>query len=722
MKGEVKKPGTSFIPLRPSLLIPKIMRALRGEVSARTVALEAWRRSRVSLVRRKERAMLDRLDAAPAHLTREFARLSPTDLLAHFRHRSAPKFLAGFDAPAEDIADLQKSLYPSETAHLIEMAARISQKHRWPLMGYAEKDFGPEIKWRTDLLSAEEWPADYHAEIDLARDGRDVRVVWELNRLAHLITLGRAYTITQDEELAEEFFAQAESWRADNPVGRGPNWACAMEVALRAMNLLAAFQLFRRSPKMDEQRLLGLLALFEQHGAHIRRNLEFSYIATSNHYLSDIVGLLWLGVMLPELSAACEWREFALRELLREMRVQVLDDGADFEASTGYHRLVMELFLYSFLLCRANRIEIPESYWRKLYGMFEYLRAYLRPDGRAPLIGDTDSGQVLPIVKRMADDHAPLLALGAVVFEEPRFKLSPGAEAMPEELLWILGPEGASAYQSLRVNDARQASQGFKDAGTYIMREDDLYMLFNASGCGVGGRGSHGHNDSLSIEVSACGTSFITDPGTYVYRTDLRERQLFRSTAYHSTVEVDEIEQNTIIESLPFVIGDEARPRLLKWETGEERDRVVAGHAGYARLARAVNHSRSVEFDKRRRCWLIEDMLTGAGEHLFRFRFHLAPGLETSLRADGILSACDKITGARLFIIPLGESVVPEMEERWTSRDYGAKMPSVSACWTLRANVPLTRRWLLVPVCAGEDEGERLRLKEAEISNLKSQI
>ena len=51
-----------------------------------------------------------------------------------------------------------------------------------------------------------------------------------------------------------------------------------------------------------------LLAVFEQHGAHIRRNLEFSYLATSNHYLSDIAGLLWLGIMLPELNAARGWR------------------------------------------------------------------------------------------------------------------------------------------------------------------------------------------------------------------------------------------------------------------------------------------------------------------------------------------------------------------------------------------------------------------------------
>src|SRR5207253_8402267 len=99
----------------------------------------------------------------------------------------------------------------------------------------------------------------------------------------------------------------------------------------------------------------------------IQRNLEFSHIVTSNHYLSDIAGLLWLGLMLPELRSAASWRDWAVAEMLREMDKQILPDGADYESSTGYHRFVLELFLYSFSLCRANGIAIEERYWQKLH-------------------------------------------------------------------------------------------------------------------------------------------------------------------------------------------------------------------------------------------------------------------------------------------------------------------------------------------------------------------
>lgn len=703
-----EKKDSPFIPL-PSSLIPRLRRALRGEVDARTLMREAIRRSRALRHRRYERANLELLNNAPARLLPTLTSASPRELLAHFRERSAPLFLQGFSEALYETADCQRAFFPEETESLISDARRIAREHCWPLLGFGEKCFGEEINWRRDPLSGYEWPLVFHADITFARsDGSDVRVLWELNRFNHLLTLARTYAVTKDESLSREFFRQIEEWRRQNPVGLGANWACAMEVALRALNLLAAFEIFRRSEKLTEERLAALLSLLYQHGAHIRRNLEFSYIATSNHYLSDVVGLLWLGLMLPELEPSRAWRRFGITQMLREMDKQVLDDGADFESSTGYHRLVLELFLYSFLLCRRNNIEIEERYWLKLRRMFEYACAYLKPEGRAPLIGDTDSGRVLPVKVRTADDHAFLLALGATLFNEPRFKSA--SAKMPEELLWVLGRDGARAFESLPEAPAAEGSSAFPEAGTYILREGNLYLLFNTSGTGVRGRGSHGHNDALSLEVSACGASFIVDPGTYVYTANLEERNLFRSTRYHSAVEVDGAEQNNTNRDTPFVLGDEAHPQVLVWETTPEYDLVAAEHGGYKRLKEPVTCTRSVRFDKRRRFWLVEDKLDGAGRHDLRFRFHLAAGLYVQER-DEMVEAADKTCGARLFIAPLAQKMKPELERLFMSRDYGSKVESLTACWTIAgSSLPLTMLWAIVPMCAGESETERLSL------------
>src|SRR5207253_6809928 len=105
--------------------------------------------------------------------------------------------------------------------------------------------------------------------------------------------------------------------------------------------------------------------------------------------------------------------------------------------------------------------------------------------------------------------------------------------AMPQELLWVMGEPGIGDYRKLAAETTVEGSRRFPNAGTYIMREGDLYLLLNASGSGINGRGSHGHNDALSVEVSACGRPFIVDPGSYVYTASLRDRHLFRSAAYH---------------------------------------------------------------------------------------------------------------------------------------------------------------------------------------------
>ena len=75
-------------------VLNKIKRAVRGEVKLTTVALEALRRSRVSLQQRKERAALD--GDEPLSLAPSFARMSADELLAHFRGERAAKFFDGF--------------------------------------------------------------------------------------------------------------------------------------------------------------------------------------------------------------------------------------------------------------------------------------------------------------------------------------------------------------------------------------------------------------------------------------------------------------------------------------------------------------------------------------------------------------------------------------------------------------------------------------------------
>lgn len=675
----------------------RIKTVFRGDITLTTVLPEVVRRRRFARRRTIERREVDRIAALPARLAGAFRGLSGMEMRGHLAGRDAcfftsPPLREAHGSPAknqpsdEAVPFLCKEGSPAGADRIVEDAV-------WELAGFGELDFSFENCWRRDPLSDKVWGLEYHADvIAYEPGGADIRVLWELNRFGHALTLACAYDETGNEKYAETFFSHIEGWIEQNPYGRGANWHCAMEVALRAINLLAAFDVFRQSQAFTEGGAAMVLRLFDQHGRFILDNNEFSYIATSNHYLSNVVGLFWIGTCLPELEKAAEWRALGLSEMLREMDKQVLPDGADFEASTGYHKFVTEMLLYSFLLARRNGIEIGERYWTKLRQMLDYLTGIMRPDGRMPLIGDADGSQIVPIVKRDADDAGYLLAIA----------------------------EAESSRLSLPLATVQQAkactltSAAFPHAGAYIMRDGDLYLHFNANDCGVNGRGSHAHNDALSIEVSAFGRAFIVDPGSYAYNLDRDARHRFRSTAYHSTVMVDGEEQNATERDTPFVMGNEAAPRVIKWETAADRDTVVAEHYGYKRLNEPVVHRRSVVFEKSARYWMIDDSFDGVGVHDYAAGFHFAHGLEVTVQFNGAVTACDRVSGDGLLVAALTTDDTPALRPAFVSRNYGEQRDSMMARWTIREAAPCAFRWLVVPVAADEDAADRLAVIRSE--------
>jgi hypothetical protein len=138
---------------------------------------------------------------------------------------------------------------------------------------------------------------------------------------------------------------------------------------------------------------------------------------------------------------------------------------------------------------------------------------------------------------------------------------------------------------------------------------------------------------------------------------------------------------------------------------------VIAEHGGYERLPQPVTHRRTVTFNKSDRWWLVADDISGEGEHELAFRFHLAPELGVKVRPDGIIEVCDKMNGARMLIVASGITVQAGLEERFSSRDYGAKQPSVSVYWRLRRALPVTAYFGIVPIASGENVGDSRNLK-----------
>jgi hypothetical protein len=75
------------------------------------------------------------------------------------------------------------------------------------------------------------------------------------------------------------------------------------------------------------------------HGKHIIGHLEWDDALRGNHYLSNVVGLLFVAAYLPRTMEMDVWLALGVQELVNEVELQFHPDGANFEASTSYHRL-----------------------------------------------------------------------------------------------------------------------------------------------------------------------------------------------------------------------------------------------------------------------------------------------------------------------------------------------------------------------------------------------
>src|SRR5581483_6676627 len=102
----------------------------------------------------------------------------------------------------------------------------------------------------------------------------------------------------------------------------------------------------------DEPWVQQLTTSLWQHLLFIEAHNEFSHLGRSNHYLSNIFGLLCVSSYLQG-PGMLEQRQQAYELLENEMRHQVYEDGGDYEASTGYHVFVMQMFTSALRVMRT---------------------------------------------------------------------------------------------------------------------------------------------------------------------------------------------------------------------------------------------------------------------------------------------------------------------------------------------------------------------------------
>ena len=305
-----------------------------------------------------------------------------------------------------------------------------SSQRIWP---YTSPNYLP-IDWQKDYKSGFRWDERkwYKEQTQNVLPGVDMKIPWELARMQHLPQMAVFAMILHDFKyrLIKEFRNQVLDFIATNPPRMGINWVSTMDVSIRAANMLIAYDMLTQLDEFDildpEFKQIFANSIYE-HGIHIVNNLEYSSRHTTNHYLSNIAGLLYVSVYLERNTEVDTWLAFSVQELISEVKKQFYSDGGNFESSTSYHRLSGEFVVYTTALIiglnedkksaltnyghrkwqffpklkalkeQEYTLEghefFPEWYVERVFNASLFTAHLTKPTGEVPQIGDNDSGR-----------------------------------------------------------------------------------------------------------------------------------------------------------------------------------------------------------------------------------------------------------------------------------------------------------------------------------------
>jgi hypothetical protein len=543
--------------------------------------------------------------------------------------------------------DWQTPLSSDEPAGVLRYAEAVL-RGEYPLMGYGSPNLGTRPDWQCDWVSEKNWPLEDSRKLRIVRhDGSDVKAPWELSRLQWSPVVAKAYVVSGDRKYREAIQSLLTDWIADNPPGLGVNWTVAMEAALRGISLCLTMELLWPFTNEEQPWLEQMTASLWQHLRFIEAHNEFSFLLRSNHYLSNIVGLMTLSSYL----GLRRRREKYARAVQRELVLQTYKDGGDREASTGYHFLVAQLGLHAFIVQQQSGVAMAPEFQARLGQMFSWMASLADDSGKLPHLGDCDNGRVELLMDDIAQSSLPAAqghSLRAGTLCKLASRLLPG------------------------TFDHQKPVSVLPESGIAVLRCGQASIVFCAMPNGLQGKGSHSHCDKLSVIFRLGPDEVFCDSGSRCYTRSAERRNLDRSTRVHNTLMIDEAEQNIFSTDprLLFQSGNEAAvSQITTFEGG-----VRASHQGYSRLG--IEHQRTVELGER--CMLITDEVSGTGQHLLDLRFVLGPQWHVSFeKITGETVSCF-IEGPRRLTLTceaaqlLTLSVLPTE----ISREYGAGLPT----------------------------------------------
>jgi hypothetical protein len=225
-----------------------------------------------------------------------------------------------------------------------------------------------------------------------------------------------------------------------------------------------------------------------------------------------------------------------------------------------------------------------------------------------------------------------------------------------------------------------------------VARQGDFCVLLEFGGVGLGGLGSHAHNDMLSLCVNWGRHRVLVDPGSFLYTSDPEARNRFRSTRAHGTVMVDHREQLPIPDATPedvFRLPGPASPgRVIDLN----RNRIVVeGPVSQGSDAGAVRLCRDVSV--RTGDVAVRDRVAGRGEHTVTWSFPFHPDVDVTNSGASFELSPRGTEGPMTFECGVADGLATRRGAY--SRFYGQSEPSVCVTRETTSVLPCEWAWRL---------------------------
>jgi hypothetical protein len=315
------------------------------------------------------------------------------------------------------LSDIQPEDVPQNWIDATIDTAEKLMEHRYNYLALGEITLTNNINWNREYKKGIDTPLNFGPWMDYRNYNLygDFKYFWELPRLQHLITLSKAYYLTNNSKYAMEVVEQLYGFINQSPYLLGVNWIMPMEVGIRLISICWITAFLRNYLIKDTQACRKIESLIKSHIDHVTANYA-AYSSANNHLVGEAAGVFITSVCFGNSEKMGTYCKQAYDILCREIIRQHYEDGVNKEQSLHYQIFSLWFFLLAGLLGRNNGFVLPADYWKMFEKSVHFIASMADSNGSIPNIGDSDDGSAVVLTESGRQTYRSLLVTSAVLY------------------------------------------------------------------------------------------------------------------------------------------------------------------------------------------------------------------------------------------------------------------------------------------------------------------